>query len=184
MSHNIGYIDVKENADRKKVMRRIQEEADRYGDGYPGGVKWHDAVSPLKDRESAKRWIDEHDNGWYDDHAVRYYDCSANKSKKTEEIEANIKKMWDKICAYEKAHAVQTFKAEYISCPKCGSKLKRELLRTQRCPVCGSDLRSKTTIDTLAGYRAKHEDLQKKLADEKAKQKGPVMWLVKYEYHS
>lgn len=75
--------------------------------------------------------------------------------KKITEMEKMIADMSLKIGRYEKEHSVQMLKAEYIGCQSCGSKLKKVLLSTEKCPLCHSDLRSKTTIETLNNYRRK-----------------------------
>lgn len=91
----------------------------------------------------------------------------------------------EKLIQYEKNHSVTTFKAEYIGCPDCGSKLKRELLKTDKCPLCGTDMRSKTTTETLSGYRIKIKELKKQYNTEYKKAlekvKTEICWLVEAE---
>ncbi len=186
MSHIVGYLEVSEKCNRTDVLSRIMEEAEREGDGYPGWVKWHEEVSPLENRDAAERWISDHDKGWYDDHAVRFYSYyKAKQTKKMEEYQSKIKETRDKADKYVVEHSVRKQKAAYIGCGKCGSKIAEEYLRSEYCPVCRNDLRSKTTIDTLNGYEEKIKSLQQKIEEEKKKQKDArvTLWLVKYEYH-
>lgn len=184
MGHVVGYLSEKENCNRKLVMSAIVERAERDGDGYDGGVKWHDEVKPLANRDEAEAFIRAKDNGWYDDHAVRYYDYSGAKvTKKIGELQTKARELAEKRAAYEKEHSVRTFKAALISCHKCGSKLAREYLKSDRCPLCYTDLRSDTTLETLKKYEERKKEVLEQIEKEKQKQTGEVRWLIKYEYH-
>lgn len=185
--HNIGYNTYDENVNRKKVMADIIEEAEENGDGYSSRFTWHDEVPPLETYEDAKKFIKGKDNGWYDDHAVRFKDyTAAKKTAKIEEYEKKIAELGQERNAYREKHSVHTFQAKYVGCAKCGSKLSKEHLRGEVCPLCGTDLRSKTTLDKMEWYADKIADYRKRIEAEKMKQKKSVKikWLVKYEYHS
>ena len=185
--HNIEYITLNENCNKKNVFNEIAEEADRYGDGLYYDINWYERVEPLENYESAVKWIESHDRGNYDNLAVRYYSYNdVEDSKKGKEIIERIKAEEKKLAEYTEKHSVLTFKAEFIGCQKCGSKIAKIYLRGDKCPVCGGDLRSKTTLDTIKGYNRKIYDLKSKYADEKYKSKknAKIVWLLKYEYHS
>lgn len=184
MSHQICYKVFNENVNRKAVLAAIQAEAERYGDGYSGPLKFHDEIQPLESRDAAEARIRSLDKGWYDDHAVRYIDHSeAKETKRMTEIRTRIRETREKANAYSAEHAVTSFKAEYIGCSVCGSKVARKYLRSSVCPVCRADMRSETTKKTLESYETKIRDLNDQLERERRKQAGKVMWLVKYEYH-
>lgn len=186
--HNIGYITRPENVDRGRVLAMIQDIAEHDGDGYyTGGPKWHDEIPPMESEKAAEAKIKELDKGWYDDHAVRFYDYSeAQETKRMTEIRKRITETQDRMTAYAKEHSVKAFKAEYIGCPKCGSKLSRKHLGGDFCPLCRTDLRSDTTRQKLHEYGSKIDMLWQQIEDEKKKQTKAkrVMWLIKYEYHS
>ena len=185
--HNIDYWSMDEKCDRKDVLCDIQEIARRDGDGYYGPLKWHDEVSPLKNREEAEKWIRDHDKGWYDDHAVRYYDYSkAKDTKKIADLKKRETEMIGRIDAFQKEHSVRNFKADYIGCSTCGSKISRKHLHGERCPVCGKDLRSESVMKKLKALYDKRDEIGKKIKEEKEAQTGSrvVRWLVKFEYHS
>ncbi len=187
MGHNICHMTADEKCDRRKIMNAIIERAMDDGDGYNGPMHWHDEVPPLKNCDEAEKWIEAHDTGWYDDHAVRFYDyTSAEITPKIKELQNKHAAIILKIGEYEKQHSVKNLKAAFIGCPECGSKLAKDRLHSEFCPLCRTDLRSKTTLDTLAGYRQKQSDLWGKIKAEKEKQKSKakVKWLIKYEYHS
>lgn len=185
--HNIHYCSDPENVDRGKVMAYITDYAERDGDGYVGPMHWHDEIPPLEDRAAAEAKIKELDKGWYDDHAVRYYDHSdAKPTKKMGEIAQRRAETKEKMKQYAAAHSVRSFKADFVGCPNCGSKLARKRLTSERCPVCYTDLRSETTLKKLEEYGQKIERLDDQIEQEKKKQKAArkIMWLVKFEYHS
>lgn len=105
-------------------------------------------------------------------------------------LQERLRAEHEKRVAYAAAHAVSTFKAEYIGCPACGSKLKRTLLKGNSCPLCHSEMRSKTTMDTLQRYDANCAELSKRIKEEernmqeKMRKQAKVMWLIKTEYHT
>ena len=185
--HNIHYIVEAENVNRTKVMDSIVAQARRDGDGYASKMTWHDNTPPLSSEEAARKWIDEKDNGWYDDHAVKFYDyTNVEKSAKIKQYENKIEELKQASKEYEKAHSVHSFKAQYIGCPKCGSKLNKDCFTGERCPLCHTELRSETTTSKLNWYREQILKLKVKIEEEqvKSKKKAKVMWLIKYEYHS
>lgn len=183
--HNIGYSSYPEKCNRKEVLGIIQDIAEEDGDGYHGAPRWHDEVAPLANRDEAQKWIQAHDKGWYDDHAVRYYDYSRLKdTKKIAELKQKAQDITRKKADYTVEHSVKKLKATLITCPSCGSKLSREHLRSEKCPLCGTDLRSKTTLETIANYERRRTENGQNIMKEQQKGKGEVRWLIKYEYHS
>ena len=187
MSHNIHYITCRENADRKSIMADIQVHAKMDGDGYSSKMTWHDKVEPFDTQDEAYEFIKKHDNGWYDDHAVRYRDYSgAVETAKIKEYFGKIKELMADEKKYRDEHSVHTFKAKHIGCLKCGSKLNKDYIVGECCPLCRADLRGKTTLEKLEWYKNKKADYYERIEAEKKKQKSKakVMWLVKYEYHS
>lgn len=186
MGHRICKLSVPENCDRKVVLDKICDHAKLEGDGYSGPIHWHDEINPLPNRKAAEEWIQEHDNGRYDDHAVRYYDhTQASITPKIKDLQAKNAELTLKLSQYTTANSVKCRKSEFIGCPCCGSKLARNRLHTEFCPLCKTDLRSKTTLNTIAEYHAKMKTNCEKIAKEQEKQKAArrVLWLVKYEFH-
>ena len=86
---------------------------------------------------------------------------------------------------YIKEHSVKNFQAKHIGCLKCGSKLNKDFLNYDKCPLCGTDLRSKTTLEKIKWFDEKIKDYQNRIETEKRKQKSKakIKWLIKYEYH-
>lgn len=72
----------------------------------------------------------------------------------------------EKLEKYSREHSVKAFKSALVGCPKCTSKLAIKYLKDDYCPLCGKDLRSKTTLDTIARYEKNISQLQKELRNE------------------
>ena len=186
--HNIGYMDFIYGTKYDDVIEEIRDEANTHGDGYDSyQMDFHEEVLPFESRDEAMAWIKQHDNGWYDDHAVRYKRYApAKKTKKIEEYERKIAELIEAKRTYEREHSVKALLATHIGCKHCGSKLYRQLLRGETCPLCHTDLRAKTTLDKLRWFDDKRAEYENRIADEEKKQKRgyEIYWLVKYEYHS
>ena len=111
---------------------------------------------------------------------VPFKDTSeVNGTRKIQDLQRRIKETEEKKVAYCEEHKVSNLKAAYIGCQKCGSKINKEYLKnSNRCPVCGQDLRSETTKKTLDSYDKKVKELRKQMEEEKSKQKTPVRYAV------
>lgn len=191
MGHVVKYTHYEYTKDVKKDIARVLEVLDRIAydpqesSGYHGNMTFHDGK--VYDNEAeAMEAIGSYDDGWYSDHAVLFKDCAAVKKtaamrKKDEQIAAAR----EKACEINEKYRLPSGSTAYIGCKECGSKISRKHLRSCNCPVCGKDLRSNTDI---ARVEAALKRIQK-LVDEynemekKLKDKAPIRWLVKYEYH-
>lgn len=198
MGHSIECYDFDVKVDKRTIENEMNQRAREEGNYH------HDLGSPIRwlpgiceDREQAYERIRSNDTGWYDQLAVQYKaypPAKLGESKTIATLRERIEKEKAKYADYEKAHSIKTFKAEFVGCPHCGSKLKKELMKTEVCPLCRTDLRSKTTLDTLARYASNIEELEKSLkkaiAEETRKQNKKnekavkIKWLVKIEYHT
>lgn len=136
--------------------------------------------------EEAEAYIRKIDSGDYDGIAVKYLDFSgAEDSNKTKELRAKIADTVQKQKDYISAHSVKSQKAAYIGCRSCGSKLNKERLRGEHCPLCGTDLRAVSTLERINSFKMRIDEYDKKITQEKLKQKkkAKIQWLVKFEYH-
>ncbi len=192
MSHEIKYL----SFDVETPKGRIDAEINHYvsgrtieegGHGLNDPIRWIDKI--FDNYDAAYAYI-ESINKPYDQLAVKYrvypkIEPSATMLNLKKRLEAEHAKRVE----YAAQHSIKTFKADYIGCPCCGSRLKKELLRGEKCVLCGTDLRSKTTLDTLARYSKNIEELDKKIKDEKCKleakmiKASTIKWLIKIEYH-
>lgn len=189
MGHAIEYFSV---SDRKEIMQTAEEFAyynvDRQenpsGD-YHGTMTIHDDII-CESYEDAIAKIDSLDRGFYDDHAVRYKDKSALKpTKQMEALKARMMKNIENGRGYADEHSVKRRKSEFAGCKKCGSKIAIKHMRTERCPVCGNDLRPEYVIERLKKYNVDLEKMRKQYAELEKNQKGkcPIRWAFKVEVH-
>lgn len=192
MGHETRYLEYDENTSKRTIENEANNIAVEDGDYHTGlnaTIRWLDAI--CEDRERAYEYIESHDKGWYDQLAVKYREYEPIKpSVAFCNLQTRLANERAKKAEYEKAHSVLAFKAEYVGCPNCGSKLKRDLLRTNSCPLCRTEMRSKTTMETLARYESNIRDLEKQIKAEERKlqeknlKKSKIKWLVKIEYHT
>ena len=193
MSHEIKYL----TYDVSTPISRIEAEIQHYvscrtveegGHGLNDPIRWRgDTI--YADYDQAYAAINTVDRP-YDQIAVKYRVYpKAEPSAAMKTLEARLSAEQQKRVDYAKKHSVSTFKAEYVGCPTCGSKLKKELLSGEHCPLCRGDLRGKTTLETLAKYSENIKELQNKIQIERRKQQqkmekqSKLVWLVKIEYH-
>lgn len=194
MGHNIDHWDRPEVVNKRAFEADINDYVRQHtrgegGHGLNGPIRWIDHV--CDNREDAMEYIRSHDRGWYDQLAVKYYEYPKLEPTKTMlTLQDRLRTEQEKRVTYAQAHAVSAFKAEYIGCPECGSKLKRALLKGNSCPLCHTEMRSKTTMEALQRYDANIKDLQQKIKaeerkmQEKMRKQAKVMWLIKTEYHT
>lgn len=75
MSHCVGYTDYHCSVSQRQILKDLNSFAfdPEERSGYHGDLKFHE--EPVyKNRDEAKKAIEQLDKGWYDDHAVRYRD--------------------------------------------------------------------------------------------------------------
>lgn len=194
--HNI-YTDQRPyNVDKKSVQAYYDEMAyhDHYlesSNGLPSDIKWNDLQ--LKDLNSAKEWIDNHDYS-YAQLAVSYYD--KNTLKYTPEYNKLYKRVSEQMIKVKELTSeikASKVKAKFLSCPHCESKLStKELVRlkTNECPLCHTSLLSQTQKDKIKREKKKLCELkellrQAEIESKKRDKRGKgLQWLIKVEWHS
>lgn len=190
--HNIERYTYPENCNKKKVESELSTHVAHQtyqegGHGLDSPIRWLN-MEPLPDYDAAVAAIESHDRGWYDQLAVRYRELPKNVSnKKIEELKNKAAEVYQTLMQLDKKVAVKDFKAQLVTCKKCGSKLNKDFLNSNFCPLCRTDMRSDTTQKRLAALRQKHQELLDAIRTEKAAlaaKKGEVKWLVKIEYHT
>lgn len=188
MGHSINYMTCKNDSISKKIA--IADICDEVAENnhesglYHHNLTWHDDIVAGSEEE-ARRIIDELDKGWYDDHAV-LFKVSNKPSKAMKDIDEKLSDVRRKFREFNEQSSVKNFTATYIGCKNCGSKLSREHLRGNDCPLCWKDLRSKTATDRLTRYKQKEVELLEKYHQAEIKNNKNsknLMWLIKYEYH-
>lgn len=200
MGHAIDQAVYDEKVNKDKVQKHWDSIAahEGYMEGItclPGKIKWHEHI--CNSREEAEVYIREHDNGWYNQLAVKFRDTESipKTSAVKERLLKQIKSYREKAVEYDKTHVITAQKAEFISCPQCKSKLAKTYMgkttgRVNCCPVCGTkDIRADYILTQLKAYedkiqkwKAELKAEEKKLA-QKVANKAKICWLVKVEYH-
>lgn len=161
-----------------------QENPDGHYHGNMTVLKSHPIC---KDYEEAVEVCDRYaSRGFYADYAVRFYDTrKVKKTKKIENLEQKVQDLHKKKVEYSMQHSVKMQKAAKIGCKKCGSSIAKDYLRTERCPVCGNELRADYILERLEKYDADIAKVNKdiRLEKQKSANKAPVRWCVKVEVH-
>ena len=203
MGHVIDYIVV----DKKEDILYAAEDFAFYNTDreenpsgrYHGTLTIHDDIV-CDTREDAVEKIDSLDRGFYDDHAVRFYDTGdVQKSPKLIKIRQQISETEQKKREYIEKNHIGHRTSEFIGCLNCKSKISRNHYYTYNgevsthkscnCPICGEDLRSNTVKNRIESFNNKIKELNKKYKTtekelaQKYKNKAKIKWLVKVEVH-
>lgn len=83
---------------------------------------------------------------------------------------------------YYNAHNVQNLQAKYISCKRCGSKVNKDYIHNNSCPVCLNNMLSDTAQKRLDAFNARIDGLKASIVAEKERRaaKAPTRYLVVY----
>lgn len=151
----------------------------------PGKIRFIDVTLP--NYEAALEYIEKHDRHWYDNLAVKYKAIPDGKtSKKLETLRAKLSTTYTEYRKLNESVPAKDFKAEFVGCRHCGSKISKKYIKSNYCPVCGKDMRSETLLKRLQTMQEKCEKLRADIKTEEhnlAEKYGKLCWLVKIEYH-
>lgn len=188
--HNIHYEDYPENVKRDRVQEFWNDYV-RHDDWQEGAsgiepIEWL-KLEPFDTREDAQKYIDDHDYR-YRQFAVRYKEAPNVSDKKRDELTERINAARK---AYEAANLKVHYNAvasEFVGCKACGSRISRKHLKSNRCPVCGVEMRPQSTLDAIERLRLKWKSLLKDLNERNRylakKHPAEVRWLLKVEWHT
>ena len=189
MGHAIDYLIVKKRSDIMDAAENFAainvDRGENPSGRYESRMTIHDDII-CDSYEDAVQRIQSLDNGWYDDHAVRFRD-NPKESAKMKDLQDRIKRTYDQERKYIADHSIHKRTSAFIGCPKCKSKLAADFFKSgEYCPVCGADLRPKSTLDKIKWYEDKIAELNKELRAEKNrnnKKSKNLLWCVKVEVH-
>ena len=145
----------------KGVVCKIWHEEEKYGNdthGWQAAIEtpddYYDKIA-FKELSANDAWRKLYD--W----ASKNIELLLPKTKARIALEKRIATLKEKRQQYiEKNHVMTSRTSEYIGCSCCGSKLKRELLKSDFCPLCKADLRSNTIQETIQRMDAKIAKLE------------------------
>lgn len=190
MSHEVNHFTYPYKCNKVQVQNELADWVRRKcweeGGGMNGSIRWIDGQI-YNSYAAATEAIDKLDRGHYDQLAVPYRELPHDiTSKKIESLKLKIKEAYKLYTALDREVVVKTFKAQYVACKGCGSKLNKDHLNSNFCPLCRTDMRSETTQNKIKMLYQKWQNLQVELRKEEealASKKGVTKWLVKIEYH-
>lgn len=107
---------------------------------------------------------------------------SLPNNKRLLTLEKRLQDEISKRNAYFNAHNVQNLQAKYISCKRCGSKVNKDYIHNNSCPVCRNNMLSDTVQKRLDAFNARIDGLKASVVTEKEKRaaKAPTRYLVVY----
>lgn len=185
--HNIIHWTYPEKTSISQIEKEILNYVHSHSDGYGTDKIAILSTKPFENEDEARTYIDEMDRNFYGGYAVKFYDYSKVKdTKKITELKSKLAEIMHKQSEYIDTHHVKDFKASFIGCAKCGSKLSKQHLKNDKCPVCYADLRAESTLERIASFKNRINECQEKIQQEihKQKDKAKIYWLIKFEYHS
>lgn len=131
------------------------------------------ATIPFESYEEAYDYCMNQNTTWMRNYnvAVPFKERKDKVTKNLLNLNERLVREKSKLKYYEVEHSVVRFKAEFVGCPKCKSKLAKAYLKDSKCPICHEDMRSTTTKNTIKRYQDKIRAIEKSIQDEKKKQK-------------
>lgn len=114
---------------------------------------------------------------------VTFRDTSqAEETKRLLNLQERLEREKQKLRDYTEKSDCKNFKAKLITCSGCGSKINKKYITGGECPLCRTDLRSKTVIETTERYLVNINNISSEINKELKKQeeKFPIKYLVGY----
>ena len=186
MGHNVKlftYPISKSQAEITQELSSYVEHACWQEGGTLGRIRW--LSNKIYDSyDAAEAAIEKQDKGWYDNIAVQFHQC--DDDKKLMVLREKESAAWKAYRTADSAVFAADFLSKMISCKKCGSKLNREYLKFNYCPLCHADMRSPTLLKKIDRLKKAAEAASKAVEDyrqELGRKSKNVFWMVKIEYH-
>lgn len=199
--HEMTVESFPKDCNREKVLKTMSAISARLDEYHSiiHHIEWRDDMKPFDSKDDAYNWLVANKFGDYEQIAVPYLNTERVEDqikghpkleasyRKVQEMAEKATKAWQEYEDLNDAFHFRDAKSELIGCKNCGSKLARKYLDSNKCPVCGHDLRPQSLLDRIEAkkeksrkYRKQESQLRK--AFEK-KLKSDLYWLVKIEYH-
>lgn len=194
MSHMVRMETYEENVSKSKIQKGFDEWASQLGKkegvrALNGQIRWINKTFNTYD--DANKYIDKYYNsGSYEQVAVKYLEYPKNiQTKKFKDLNKKYIKCLLKYNEVASKVHYKNVKAQFVSCPNCLSKINRDFINSNSCPICHGEKRPKSTLEMIERHKAVLKDLSNQILEEKisfeqkAKKQAKVMWLVKVEAH-
>ena len=189
MGHNINHYVYPRFVNKKQVQKEL--------DNYVAHEDWQEGcrgltqpIRWLEDKvygseEEAHEAIKRLDRGWYDQLAVLFQQNEEPHDDRIRALRVKCAEAGDEFRRRDQLLYSQAVKSAYIGCKQCGSRLARNYLKVNSCPVCHAELRPEHMLKSVSAAKAKWEKAKQDVEEYK-KKKGAkkVCWLVKIEYHT
>ena len=188
MGHVYDFSVFPEKTSKEKMYNTSQEFAffnvDR-GENPTGTYfnKWIQHQNILDSEAEAESFLNR--QGVYVDGCVRFRE-PAKPSARMINLEERLKTTHQKKVKFDMEHSIAARKSILIGCNNCGSKITKDFLEGDLCPVCGKDLRAEYILEKIKEFNKKIAFLEGEYEREKkkqAKKKPVVKWLLKTEVH-
>jgi hypothetical protein len=153
------------NTSKKSIVSDCEDYARRNSDG--GGlafdIKFEDRL--FDNYEKAREYLTKKsESSWYYCGAVQYLEYpKLSETKHYQDLKQRLDEWSKKLDDLDSNIHYANVKASFVSCPTCNSKINREYIKWNYCPICRNDMRPKTTLDTIARYKEIIKDLKKQL---------------------
>lgn len=198
MGHDIRHHTFEFKISTSAISSMLNEEAKRNGDcgtGLEGSIRFKDLE--LESYDKAVAYVDSIDKT-YLQIAVSYFEYpnTKNVSKPKSLIEATEAcNELHQIYYHEKDkryYSPDTVKSQYLGCKNCGSRLAVKYIYSNRCPLCGAELRPETELKRIEALKVKYDKAFARCVAEQEKYEALVrkankpvkMWYTKTEYHT
>ena len=201
MSHNPTYRSYPYTENTAKIENEIAEYV-HHACWQEGGsltpIRWMNSMV-FNSLEEARQWLEDTDNGWYDNRAVVYKDYqnvkTPKRTKKYEDLMRRLKENQEKLRKATTEGHYDNVKSALISCRNCGSKIAKAYLKGKNfCPVCRESMLPPTKVNQIKRYEEIIEDIKKQITEENIAynkklenvkvSKKDLKWLVYYDYHT
>lgn len=179
----MGYslISFSENMSKKDILESINNIIFMDTDNKISKILWvNDSI--CKNYDDASASLKTIVNSKYDAFAIRYLKVAKiRRSKELEELEQKYNTVFGELRKLSEMNYVKGLKINYITCKNCGSKLKKEYVYRDYCPLCGECLLPKSYQYKLKRTETKLRQIEEEKRKEEEKlrmESHKVEWLV------
>lgn len=175
---HVEYFTFGLDTNRDEVFLDMSE---RFGSRFrERGIRWLDEESILGDQRSAEKRIEVIDAGHGDNIAVRYVETKKPLDEEMKRLNHEVVEAGLKYFDLNDRVRARVSGESYVECTRCKSKIASGCIKTNRCPVCGHDMRTKEELEEIEAANLVWR-IKRNVAEMYVKEHGEktVMWLVK-----